>query len=321
MVLFLIRKHYFYHIYKVVFDMKGKRQFALNKLFNFFEILGLFFVWCSIELFLTKEISWAIGFGIVALLLIVLTAIFTPYCYVFDSQGVSLCYIFLPIERYLWKDIRAIEVEDTSIGTASQVSIFDFFYAYVFSIKGTNVGKCRFYMNGHIRKSFRTKRLLEKYWDGTISGYLFEDAKKWIVKRKTKKQSQIHTHLTDEIVSMEREIRAETRECLKPFEAQAKQYNLDIKTKYFYITKDFKELNSRPKEGYTYTLVAEIAQFNETDENRIVVVSVDLIYVRLGKTAYRGVKNKCFKEELESTFSDVLNEIYQNGIEIYCKNN
>ena len=282
-------------------------------------VLGLVLAWGSIGFFMDSDNAWGFGFGIAALLLIVFPAIFTPYCYAFDSEGVSLCYLFLPVERYLWKNIHAIEVEDTSIGSASKASIFKFFYAYVFSIKGTNVGKSRFYMDGHIRKSFRTKYLLEKYWDGTITGYLFEDAKKWIDKRKTNKQSQIKAHLTDEIVPMEREIRAETREWLKPFIAQAKQYDLDIRAKYFYITKDFEELNSRPKEGYTYTLIAEIAHFNETDENRIVVVSVDLLYVRLGKTSYRGVKNKHAKEELEFTISDMLNEINKNGLEVYCK--
>lgn len=301
--------------------MNKRKQFALNKLFNFCVILGLFFAWGSIEFFLDNDNAWGWGFGIVGLLLIVLPAIFTPYCYAFDSEGVSLCYVFLPAERYLWKDIHAIEVEDIKLGTASQVSIFDFFYAIVFSIKGTNVGESKFYMNGHIRKSFRTKHLLEKYWDGTITGYLFEDAKKRINKHKAKKQSQIKAHLADEVVPMEREARAETRERLKPFIAQAKQYNLDIKAKYFYITKDFEELISRPKVGYTYTLVAEISHVNETDENRIVVASVDLLYVRLGKTAYRGVKNKHIKEELEFTFSDVLNEINKNGIEVYCNSN
>ena len=299
--------------------MNKRKQFALNKLFNFCIVLGLFFVCGSICFFIDNLIGWGFGFSIVALLLIVLSAIFTPYCYAFDNEGVSLCYLFLPVERYLWKDIYAIEVEDTSL--SPRVSFFEFFYANVFSIKGSNVGKIRFYMNGHIRKSFRTKHLLEKYWDGTITGYLFEDAKNWINKRKTRKQAQTKAHLTDEIVPMEREIRAETREWLKPFIAQAKQYNLDIKPKYLYITKDFEELTSRPKEGYTYTLVSEISHFNETDENRIVVVSVDLLYVRLGKTAYRGVKNKHIKEEFEFTFSDVLNEINKNGIEVYCKNN
>lgn len=302
--------------------MNKRKQFALNKLFNFCVVLGLFLAWVSYSFFIDGELAWGIGNGIAAVLLIVLPAIFTPYCYTFDNEGISLCYLFLPIERYLWKDIYAIEVEDKQDYSGSKRSLLVFFlYASVFTIHGENVGECRFYMKGHIRKSFRIKYLLEKYWDGTITGYLFEDTKKWINKRRINKQKQIKAHLTDEIIPMERELRAETSAWLRPFVAQAKQHNLDIKAKYLYITKDFEELNSRPKEGYTYTLVAEISHFNETDENRIVVACVDLLYVRLGKTAYRGVVNKNIKEELEFTFSDVLNEINKNGIEVYCKNN
>ena len=301
--------------------MKKRKQFALNKLFNFCVVLGLFFAWGSIELFRDNENSWGFGLGITALLIIALSTVFTPYCYAFDDEGVSLCYVFLPVERYLWKDIHSIEVEDTNIITRSRSNIFEFFYAYVFAIKGANAGKRRAYMNGHIRKSFRTKHLLEKYWDGTITGYWFEDAKNRINKKRAKKKSQTTAHLTDEIVPMERKMRAEVREWIKPFTAQAKQYDLDVKSKYLYITKDFDELSSRPKEGYTYTLVCEISHFGETDENRIVVVSVELLYVRLGRTAYRGVENKHAKEELEITFSDLLNEISKNGIEIYCGDN
>jgi hypothetical protein len=298
--------------------MKKRKQFALNKLFNFCVVLGLLFAWGSIDFFTENDTAWGLGFGIVGFLLIVLPSIFTPYCYAFDSVGVSLCYVFLPIARYLWKNIRAIE--NTSIGV-SRDFIFEFFCASVFAIQGTNVGKCRFYMKGHIRKSFRTKYLLEKYWDGTITGYAFEDAKKWINKRRAKKQKQIESHFTDAVVLMEREIRAEAREWLKPFIDQAKQYDLELKAKYFYITKDFEERNSRPKEGYTYTLIAEIAHFNETDENKIVIVSVDLLYARLGKTSYRGVKNEHAQEELQMTISDVLNEINKIGIEAYNKEN
>jgi hypothetical protein len=90
----------------------------------------------------------------------------------------------------------------------------------------------------------------------------------------------------------------------------------DFMGKTIYITKDLDELNSRPQEGYTYTLVAEIARFNETDESRAVSVSTDLLYVRLGRTAYRGVKNEYAKDELEFTISDVL----KAGVEVYCKN-
>jgi len=67
-------------------------------------------------------------------------------------------------------------------------------------------------------------------------------------------------------------------------------------------------------------VIAEIAHANEDDEARTVAVSVDLLYVRLGKTAYRGVKNEHAQEELQFSLSDVLNEIHKNGIETYCRN-
>ena len=107
---------------------------------------------------------------------------------------------------------------------------------------------------------------------------------------------------------MEREIRADTREWLKPVLAQAKQNNLDVKLKYYYVTKDSNELKSRPRpqEGYAYSVDVEISRYNETDENKIIVVSADLLYVKFGKTAYRGIKNKQAKEELQIEFSDVL---------------
>jgi hypothetical protein len=168
-------------------------------------------------------------------------------------------------------------------------------------------------------QAFRTKHLLEKYWDGKITGYLFEGVKEHIDKRKAEKQSYIKEHMKDEIVPMEREIRAEVREWLEPLTAQANQYDLDIKAEYFYVTEDFEELKYRPKEKYTYTLVAEIAHFGETNEDRIVVVSVDLLFVRIGKKAYLGVKNKHAKKELEDIISEVLSEINKNGIEAYCQ--
>ena len=231
-------------------------------------------------------------------------------CYIFDNEGVSFCYILIPNERFLWNDIYTIEVEDISPPYTHMYSItLVFFYASVFCLKGNDSIKRRFFENVHIRKSFRTKNLLEKYWDGTITGYFFDDAKKWINKRRAKKQAYVNTHFTDEIVKMEREIRADAREWLKPVLAQAKQNNLDVKLKYYYVTKDSKELKSRPQEGYTYSIDVEISHYNEIDENKIIVISADLLYVKFGKTSYRGIKNQKAKEELQIDFSDVLEKI------------
>ncbi|MBQ6829522.1 MAG: hypothetical protein IJO59_00200 [Clostridia bacterium] len=295
--------------------MKKKRKIALNKLYN----LCLFFALCAllicIDSFQEKDIAWTVGSGLVTLAFILVPM--TPYAYVFDAEGVSFRYLLWPTERYLWKDIRNITVEWDSSSTHS--SGFEFFWASVFCLEANPVGKHRWYMEGHIRKSFRTKRLLEQYWDGTITGYLFEDAKKWLNKKRKQKQKEIKAHLTDEVAPMEREIRAKVREWLAPFIAQAKQYDLDMRADYRYITGDGDERKSRPQEGYTYTLMIEIARPNETDDNRVVLLSVDLLYVRLGKTTYRGVVNEHAEEELRLTLTDVLDEIFKNGIDVYCK--
>ncbi len=296
--------------------MARRKQVAFNKLFNFAIVCGVLMALGASVFLEEKEIAWAVGFGIVAVLAVALAAVFTPYCYLFDDEGVSLCYLFLPVERYLWKDIYAIEVEH--IDASGRPTVFEFFYAYVFCLSGENVGKRRFYMNGHIRKSFRTKYLLEKYWDGTITGYLFEDVKKRIHKKRAQKQAQEKRRSTEQVAATEREIRAATRETVQPFVAQAKQYGLAIKVQFCYVTRTFEELNSRPQEGYTYTAMMEIAREHETDEDRVVTVDVPLLHVRLGKAAYHGVKQADAQADMREYLTEVLGEIYQNGIDVYC---
>lgn len=237
--------------------------------------------------------------------------VFSPYCYKFDTEGISLCYLFLPVERYLWNNISDIEVDWKQVG---RPAFFDVLYASVFRISGVNEGKHRFYMEGTVRKSFRTKRLFEKYWDGTITGYLLEDAKKWMDKKRKKRKSQIAAHLTDEVVAIEREVKASARELINPFADEAKLYGFEVRTQYLYITDDFEESKSRPKEKYTYIALMEIARPHETDEDKIYEISAELMYGRLGKTAYRGVKNKCLCEELKEEINTALQDIRENKL-------
>lgn len=290
-----------------------KKQIALNKLFNFSIIVGLLLSYISVEFFRENEIGWGIGIAVSAVVFFIIQPlIFSPYCYIFDNEGVSIRYVFATEERYLWKDIYAIEVEYTDYTPTCRVNIFSFFifiFGNFFNISGENVNEERFYMKRRIRKSFKTKRLLEKYWDGTITGYVFEDVKKWINKRRTKKQAQVQAEANEEIVTLERKKRAEVRGWLEPYTAQAKQCGLSLKTKYVYINSDFEESNSRPQEGYTYTFVAEISRYNETDEDRIFFVAIDLVYVRFGKNGYRGVENEDAREKLETEMLEALQEI------------
>ena len=157
-----------------------KREVAFNKLFNLFIIMGVGFVYGACVMFQDDpELGRAVGEGIVMLAIasfsIVVSSVFMPVLYMFDQKGVTICFLFFPNERYLWENIAAIEATDDS--SSSQHPILDFLFSGVFEISGAVEGKERFYMQGHIRRSRRTRRLLEKYWDGKITGYFIDDVK------------------------------------------------------------------------------------------------------------------------------------------------
>ncbi len=239
--------------------------------------------------------------------------VFSPLFYKFDNNGVSICYIFLSEERYLWKNISAISVENDPLSSKM------FFLSQVFKIYGYPEGKKRFYIDGCIGKTFRTKRYIERYWDGTVTGYFGEGIKAWAKRRSDKKAKHIRQHFTDEVVKMEREARAKAREIIAPYVEHAQANGFELSTRYVYITSDGKEITSRPKGRYEYTAVVEIREKGETDDERMVDVSVELIDVRLGKTAYRGVENRRAAEELNGLLADTLDEIIKTGIDVFCK--
>ena len=297
------------------------KKHALNRLFNFVLICTAFFVWVAVDSFYAEDINFTVISGVIALLTLSVGVVFTPCIYIFDAEGLTLRYVFCE-ERYLWEKIAKIEVNIDRFETtasARNANLLDLFFPSYF-IYGDCESKWYFFMSGNIRKTLRTKHLVKKYWDGEITGYFFEDAKKAIEKRRAKKKKYIAAHLTDEIVPMERGVRAKAREWLKPYEAELKQMGLTVRCKYVYTVDGWDEYNSRPDEGYTYTLVMEISRPNEKDENRIVVLNQDLLYVRLGKTAYRGVENSQAELLLEDTFDRELNKIKGLGFEKYLEN-
>ena len=67
--------------------MNRKKQIALNKLFNTSVVLGVLCACISVELFSCEEIIWGVILAVAACLLIFLPMIFTPCCYIFDSEG------------------------------------------------------------------------------------------------------------------------------------------------------------------------------------------------------------------------------------------
>lgn len=293
--------------------MKPRCQFARNKLFNFFVLLFLLCGYMGITSFIRHEIGWGIFFSILAVGLFLPGSFFTPYCYRFDDEGVSLRYLVLPEERYLWKNVRAVKVS-FGVTFSSRSAVLEPLFDHVFAISGEPEGESRFYMHGRIRMSFRTKRLLERYWGGTITGYLLDDAKKWFHKRREEKDKQIVAHLTDEIVPMERESRRQAREWLVPYTQRADKNGLVLRTEYRYVSNK-QVCRSRPKQGYTYTLSLSVSRPNETEETRIFTFDTPLLYVRLGKTAYRGTIAPHVEERLRLNLDVFFENVESKGFD------
>lgn len=294
--------------------MKNKRQFALNKLFNIFILAGIAVF--AVVFYFSEDISEIkdyLLFIAIGLFFIGVPTIFMPYCISFDSEGVTNHYIFMPKERYLWSNIYSISV-DYSQGYSSDGPLFDLLFSKVFEIQGDVEGKKRFYMEGHISKSLRTKRLIEKYWDGEIDNCLFTSKK-----AKKNKVRQNKSYSVEEIVPLEREMKALAKQCIAPYHNEIVQFDLQLHKRYVYLTSDFIELNSRPLEPYTYTVLIDISRPGETNEDNIWTISVDLLHARLGRTAHKGVKNKNAINELEQILEDTVEAIRNNEIECLAK--
>ena len=307
-------------MYKVVGPLlcsEKTHKTALNRNFILLLVCGLVLAILDSVAFAEGEIGLGIGIGCLVLLLIAAPVIGMPWCYRFDPEGVSAKYIFFPQERYLWKNIHLIHVtEAISDGGKSTLFFYDF------KIEGNVEGKQRRYMDGRICKTRRTKRLIEKYWDGTIEGYWHDEVqtvKKWWNKRTRKGQNQKKQYQIDEIVLMEREARASVRKWIERFVAEARQYDLEVRTQYLYITEDYEEYRSRPQSPHTYTAVISICHPNETNEVRMIIFYTDLLRVRIGKKAYRGVVNLQAEDELKLSFSEIITEINQQGFDTYVK--
>lgn len=293
-----------------------EKQRAVNKWFVFWTLISIGAVLFGSAFINSEESSLGI-FGFVAGAFFFIVAIVTePVFYVFESESVSLIYVFRKKECYLWKNVRSIRESYHSLGYGGTLSI-PTPSEIVFLLDGKVEGEEKWYMRGYVRKSFRTKKLMEKYW-GVVEESDFSKIKKKIEKWQGKKQKQIDAHFTDEAVKCEREARAKIREATKPGIEKAKSHNIDIKVKFYYVTSSGEELTSRPDEGYRYTACAEISYIGETDEDRIVVTDEDLLFVRFSKTGYKCTENKKSAESFSNTLQEVVETICEKGIEVYC---
>lgn len=145
--------------------MKTNKEFALNKSFFMFVLFGAFVLSLGCYVIIDKVNAGSVGICVVGLLLLVGGMIKEPLCYGFDEEGLTLYFVLYPKEIYLWKNIRKIKNTKDCSGSTPILSMI---FSNVYEISGKIEGKKRFFECGAVSKSFRTKKLLEKYWHKKI---------------------------------------------------------------------------------------------------------------------------------------------------------
>lgn len=145
--------------------MKNKKEFALNKSFFLFVFLGAFVFSLGIYLVIDSISVLRAGICLAGLLFLIGGMIAQPLCYGFDEEGIVLYFVLYPKEIYLWKNIRKIKNTKDYSGSTPILSMI---FSNVYEISGKIEGKKRFFECGAVSKSFRTKKLLEKYWHKKI---------------------------------------------------------------------------------------------------------------------------------------------------------
>lgn len=277
-----------------------KRKIALNPVFGFGLLSGVACLVIGIFVLIAGE-STGLGALILALLFLLVVWL-TPVCYVFDSDGVACVYLFFTNERYLWKRISKISLE-TSSGR---------YQMKYYQIRGVPEGQPKRHMNGEIHKTFRTKRLLNLYWDDAI-----ENEKKRKSKRR-KIANHVQTACDDkEVKALEREVRARVRSALQPILEKAVENGFHPYVEYYYVIPNGDRLRSRPEQGYVYEALITITEEDEKDSPKKVQVGKELIHVRKGRSGYVGVESEKGIEDLMWLLSDTLDTILQNGMDAY----
>ena len=145
--------------------MKNKKEFALNKSFFLFVLIGVFIFSLGCYVIIEKINAWSVGICFIGLLFLVGGMIKEPLCYGFDEEGITLYFVLYPKEIYLWKNIRRIKNTKDCSGSKPILSMI---FSNVYEISGKIEGKKRFFGCGVVSKSLRTKKLIEKYWHKKI---------------------------------------------------------------------------------------------------------------------------------------------------------
>ena len=134
-------------------------------LFFLYVFMGIFILSLGMYLIIDNITILRVGVLLSGVFFLVGGMIKEPFCYGFDEESVTLYFVFLPNEIYLWKNIRRIK---NTKSYSARTPILDMIFSNVYEIIGKVEGKQYFYMQGEVSCSLRTKKLFSNYWNKKI---------------------------------------------------------------------------------------------------------------------------------------------------------
>lgn len=138
-------------------DRKENTYFSFNTYLIIYAIAILIFSALAVAFFMSGD-AWGIFFMLIALIPIFIIVV-SPLRYEYSKKSVIIVYVLGDREIIPWTSVRNITLYGSWI---SHIDCFPY-YQVAYGHK-----KQKFYMNGEITKSRKNKKLIEKFYGGTI---------------------------------------------------------------------------------------------------------------------------------------------------------
>ena len=143
---------------------KSSNQIALNTHLQFLVIFFAIFIGLSVLGLIEQEVWMAIGFGIVTLAPLFVFLI-SPMYYVFSKESVEIIYLWGQKEEIKWTSIRSITLEGSWLSRGDSPPHYQIAYP--------TAQKRKFFMNGEVSKTIKTRKLINRYYKKDIMQSVF----------------------------------------------------------------------------------------------------------------------------------------------------
>lgn len=283
----------------MVIDLK--KSFALDSRLFLFVLCLLFAGLMTVISLQDGEKGFSLFCGMLTLMFVfgVITA---PKLYIADEEGLSIYYLPFVKEYFKWNDIKRIKIKKSN----SRSIIFDFLWRE-YEIVPTKEKRYKgskyhsIFHSSEISRTFLTKRMIEKYWEGTIE----DDSLSWFKKRFSNKESGKIKYELTEVKEKEKWARQSLKQIVMQYERKAELHGktIDASCTYFIDDDDF---SNRPQENYSY--VAEVFVEKENDEERSFYIKQEILFVSYGKKQIKIIENNGAFDEISKLINEAIEQ-------------